>query len=55
VVYTLQWAVNMNLPINWQDVPGPGATVTGDGTLKTLTDADASAPHRFYRVKATMP
>ena len=55
VVYTLQWAVNMNLPITWQDVPGPGATVTGDGTLKTLTDADASAPHRFYRVKATMP
>jgi len=55
VVYTLQWAVNMNLPINWQDVPGPGATVTGDGTLKTLTDADASAPRRFYRVKATTP
>jgi hypothetical protein len=55
VVYTLQWAANINQPINWQDVPGPGATVTGDGTLKTLTDADASAPHRFYRVKATMP
>jgi len=55
VVYTLQWAVNMNLPINWQDVPGPGATVTGDGTLKMLTDADASAPHRFYRVKVTTP
>jgi len=55
VVYTLQRAMNMNLPITWQDVPGPGATVTGDGTLKTLTDADASAPHRFYRVKAIMP
>ena len=55
VVYTLQRAMSMSLPITWQDVPGPGATVTGDGTLKTLTDADASVPHRFYRVKATTP
>jgi len=55
VVYTLQWANNLNPPINWQDVPGPEATVIGDGTLKTLTDANASAPYRFYRVKAILP
>jgi len=54
-VYTLQWAENMNPPINWQDVPGPGATVIGDGTLKMLIDTNASAPCRFYRIKATLP
>jgi len=55
VVYTLQWAKNINPPINWQDVPGPGATVIGDGTLKMLVDTNASAPCRFYRIKATLP
>ena len=55
VVYTLQWTANLNPPINWQDVPGPGATVIGDGTLKALTDANASVPYRFFRVKATLP
>jgi len=55
VVYTLQWAENMNPPINWQDVPGSGATVIGDGTLKMLIDTNASAPYRFYRIKATLP
>jgi hypothetical protein len=55
VVYTLQWAENMNSPINWQDVPGLGATVIGDGTLKMLIDTNASAPCRFYRIKATLP
>jgi hypothetical protein len=55
VVYTLQWAENMNPPINWQDVPGSGATVIGDGTLKMLIDTNASAPCRFYRIKATLP
>jgi hypothetical protein len=55
VVYTLQWAKNINPPINWQDVPGSGATVIGDGTFKMLVDTNASAPCRFYRIRATLP
>jgi hypothetical protein len=50
--YTLEFADHLaNPPINWQAVPG--ATVAGDGTTKTLTDADATVAMRFYRVKVT--
>ncbi len=43
--YTLQYADAMS-PTNWRTGPSIG----GDGALKTLTDASATNPHRFYRV-----
>jgi hypothetical protein len=46
--YTLQYTDSLT-PINWQ--PVPGATVSGDGTVKSLSEANQTRPMRFYRVR----
>jgi uncharacterized delta-60 repeat protein len=43
--YVLEYKNSLGDP-NWSSLPG----VTGDGTVKTLTDATATGPRRFYRV-----
>lgn len=46
--YRLQWNANIQDRNGWQNVPG--ATVNGDGTVRTLTDINPSGPRRFYRI-----
>lgn len=46
--YILQYNDNLSNPTGWQ--PVPGASVVGDGTLKSLADSTATVPKRFYRV-----
>jgi hypothetical protein len=47
--YRLQYRASLTSG-TWQNVSG--ATATGDGTVKTLTDTAATAGQRFYRVTA---
>ncbi|MCX8155288.1 MAG: immunoglobulin domain-containing protein [Verrucomicrobiae bacterium] len=46
--YRLQWNLNVQDRNGWQNVPG--ATVSGDGTVRTLTDVNPTGPRRFYRI-----
>lgn len=50
-VHTLQWAEELSPSAVWTD----GPSITGDNHFKTLTDATASGPRRFYRVVTTVP
>lgn len=45
-VYALEFANSLS-GANWVSLP----MVLGDGTMKTVTDPAATAPHRFYRVR----
>ncbi|WCJ59826.1 immunoglobulin domain-containing protein [Fontisphaera persica] len=46
--YRLQWNLNVEDRNGWQNVPG--ATVSGDGSVRTLTDINPAGPRRFYRI-----
>ena len=47
--YRLQYRVSLTSG-SWQDVGGAAAAASGDGTIKTLSDAAPSGSQRFYRV-----
>ncbi len=44
--YLVEYTVSLSTP-NWQPLPN----VSGDGTVKTLTDPAASSVQRYYRVR----
>lgn len=44
--YIIEYTDSLNPP-NWQPLPN----VTGDGTVKTITDAAANGIRRYYRVR----
>jgi hypothetical protein len=46
--YTVQYSTSLN-PANWQTL---GSGITGDGTVKTVSDSTAGGAQRFYRVQA---
>lgn len=46
--YRLQFNANIQDRNGWQNVPG--ATVSGDGSLRTLTDVNPTGARRFYRI-----
>ena len=47
--YRLQYRVSLTSG-SWLDVGGAAAAASGDGTIKTLSDAAPSGSQRFYRV-----
>ena len=46
--YTVYYSTSLN-PANWQIL---GSSVTGDGTVQTVTDSTTGGAQRFYRVQA---
>lgn len=48
--YILEFNADLNVPTGWAATT-PAVQVTGDGSVKTLTDANPVGPHRFYRVR----
>ena len=44
--YVIEYTDSLAAP-NWQPLP----TVTGDGTVKTLSDPAATVAHRYYRIR----
>lgn len=46
VTYTVEYKDNLN-DVTWHFLQ----TITGDGTVKTITDTGASVPGRFYHIK----
>ena len=49
--YYVYWSASLN-PAVWQPL---GSSVSGDGTVKTVTDSTTSGSPRFYRAIATTP
>jgi hypothetical protein len=46
--FTVYYSTSLN-PANWQAL---GSSITGDGTVKTVTDSTTGGAQRFYRVQA---
>jgi hypothetical protein len=46
--YYVYWSTSLN-PASWQQL---GSGVTGDGTIKTVTDSTSGGASRFYKALA---